>query len=115
SLSMSIGAGAGQLGKATVEYQGYFGDDIEQVLDFDTYVDTGSSGEVAYTFGLGQVFADDSSLVGGVFEKKVGDATWFAVCGDGSSLSPRVNTGVPISSAGAQMRVVWQGSAVADD
>jgi len=114
-LMLQIGSGAADVAQLVAEYQGGFHNDIAIAVDFDTFVEVGSSGQVAYTFGLGDQLADNTSLIGGVFEKKVGDATWFAVCGNGTALSTRVDTGVPVTSAGDRMRVEWLGSGVADN
>lgn len=122
-LQQIVDGGAFNLAKTFSDFQGIY-INLGGALDkecwvetdiFPTVGETGNPSNCAYTFGLGTVFADDTSLVGGVFEKKSTDATWFAVTGDGSALSARVNTTVPPDSSGQTLRVEWWPSGVADD
>jgi hypothetical protein len=99
-----------------LNFGGPFASTNGPAVDIDVYPEVASTGQVAYTFGLGQRFADDTALIGGVFEKKSTDTNWFAVCGDGTTLSTRVDTGVAVGAAAwNKLRVEWHGANVADN
>lgn len=113
-LQLLVGIGASDMAQCASDFQGTYTDYAEIAVDFDTYI-VDPSNHANFTFGLGSHHADNASLIGAVFEKKATDATWFAVCGNGSALSTRVNTGVPVTSAGDRMRVEWLGANVSDN
>lgn len=113
-LQLLVGIGATDLSQCSSEFQGTYTDYAEISVDMDTYI-VDPSNHANFTFGLGSHHADNAGMIGAVFEKKATDTNWFAVCGNGSALSARVNTGVPVTSAGDRMRVEWLGANVADD
>lgn len=120
-LQLLVGNGSGDLCSAISDFQGLYysgssqGNEVSASADiFLPSGETGNPSNNAYTFGQGGAFADDTALIGGVFEKKSTDANWFAVCGDGTTLSTRVDTTIPVSTR-QNLRVEYWPADTADD
>lgn len=112
------GGAAGNFAIGVTDFQGLFLDK-ECSIEFDLHIGAGEdapSGNCSYTFGFGNTFGDSATLVGAVFEKRNTDTHWFAVAGNGTALSARVDTGVPPDSAAAQqtLKVVYNPAETSD-
>lgn len=118
-LVLIAGSASSAFARARTTFLGtYHASGREAAVETDFYLVAGEDANPsnnAYTFGFGGVFADDTTLTGAVFEKKSTDANWFAVNGNGSALSARVDTGVPTNPSGQRLRVEWWPAAIADD
>jgi|GEM_PF-3727192 len=112
-LRIDVGATVGDYSLVARTQNQIFSADNSIAMEGDVWPGALAVAQSQIVWGFGGM--PTAGLIGGMFYTD-GSANWKCVCGDGSTLSAAVDTGVAVAgTAWQQLRVEWWGANVADN